>query len=109
MADHLLVLTTIGSDEEAGRLAQAVIERNLAACANILSLVRSVYRWKDNVEDHIETLVLFKTRADQYEALEAAIREVHSYEVPEIIAIPIERGSKAYLGWIDECLKKAAG
>jgi periplasmic divalent cation tolerance protein len=108
MADHLLVLTTIGSDEEAGRLARTVIERGAAACANILSLVRSVYLWKDAIEDHNECLVLFKTRADKYEALEATIREVHSYEVPEVIAFPIERGSKAYLAWIDEALARTA-
>lgn len=107
MTNHVLVLTTVGSDEEAGRLAKAMVEQGLAACANVFSMVRSLYLWKGSLEDHVETLVLFKTRADGYAALEAGIREAHSYEVPEVLAIPIAEGSKAYLAWIDETVKKS--
>jgi len=106
MANHVLVLTSAGSDEEAGRIAQAMVERGLAACASLFSMVRSIYLWKGALEDHQETMILFKTRADAFPALEAAIREVHSYELPEVIAIPIEQGSRAYLSWIDETVTK---
>jgi periplasmic divalent cation tolerance protein len=105
VAGYLLVLTTLGSEEEALQLAHRMVERNLVACANVLPAGRSLYRWKDSYEDHPETLVLFKTRADAYAALEKAIQEVHPYEVPEVIAIPVERGSAAYLSWIDQSVK----
>jgi len=102
MSDFLQVTTTVSSREEADRLAAAVIERRLAGCVQIVGPVRSVYRWQGAVEGADEWLCLIKTTRDAYTALEAAIRELHCYECPEIIATPIEAGSAAYLAWLAE-------
>lgn len=79
-----------------------LVEQRLVACVNVVGPVRSVFLWKGKVEDESELLLLMKTRADRYAELETAIQELHPYEVPEVIAIPIERGSQAYLSWVDE-------
>jgi periplasmic divalent cation tolerance protein len=102
MADHLLALTTLGSEEDASKLARALVERRVAACVNVSGPVRSFYPWKGKLEDDREYLLLMKTRTDRFPELEAALDELHPYEVPELVAMPIERGSAAYLGWIDE-------
>lgn len=102
MAEHILVMTTVGNEEHAADLARALVERRVAACVNIVSSVRSLYRWKGKIEDESELLLLMKTRADRYTALEKALQELHPYEVPELIAVPIESGSTAYLSWVDE-------
>jgi periplasmic divalent cation tolerance protein len=96
----LLVLTNLPDRETAERLAGALIEQRVAACVNILAPCRSVYRWKGIVQREEEHPVLIKTTAERYPALEAAIRAAHPYELPEIIAVPIERGLPAYLAWI---------
>ena len=97
----LLVLTNLPDRAAAERLADALIEKRVAACVNILAPCRSVYRWKGAVQHDEEHPVLIKTTADRYPALETAIRAVHPYELPEIIAVPIERGLPAYLAWVD--------
>ena len=97
---HVVVLVTCGSRREAGRIARAVVSRNLAACVNILAPCRSVYRWKDGVQNEEEHPMLIKTTEERYAALEQAIRAAHPYELPEIIAVPIERGLPAYLEWV---------
>lgn len=102
MSQHLLVLTTIGSEEDAARLGRSLVEKRLVACVNMVGPVRSIFLWKGKVEDDSERLLLMKTRADRYAELETAIQELHPYDVPEVIAIPIERGSKAYLSWVDD-------
>ena len=102
MSQHLLVLTTIGSEKDAARLGRSLVERRLVACVNTVGPVRSVFLWKGKVEEESERLLLMKTRADRYAALETAIQELHPYDVPEVIAIPIDRGSQAYLSWVDE-------
>ena len=102
MTEHILVMTTVGSEEQAAKLARALVERRLAACVNVVSSVRSFYQWKGKLEDEGELLLLMKTRADRYPALEKAVHELHPYEVPELIVLPIESGSAAYLGWVDE-------
>ena len=102
MSQHLLVLTTIGSEEDAARLGRSLVEGRLVACVNMVGPVRSVFLWKGKVEEESERLLLMKTRADRYAALETAIQELHPYDVPEVIAIPIDRGSQAYLSWVDE-------
>lgn len=102
MSQYLLVLTTIGSEEDAARLGRSLVEKRLVACVNMVGPVRSVFLWKGKVEDESERLLLMKTRADRYAELETAIQELHPYDVPEVIAIPIERGSQAYLSWVDE-------
>jgi periplasmic divalent cation tolerance protein len=102
MAEHLLVLTTLGNDEDAVRVAKALLERRVAACVNIVGSVRSFYRWEGKIEDDSERLLLIKTRADRYNDLESVIGDVHPYDVPELIAVPLERGAAAYLGWVDD-------
>lgn len=101
----LLVLTTIGSEDQAARLGRALVEKRLVACVNVVGPVRSLFLWKGKVEDESERLLLMKTRTDRFAELEAAIQELHPYDVPELIAIPIERGSQAYLSWVDESVR----
>jgi len=96
----LLVLTNLPDRAAAEKLADALIGARVAACVNILAPCRSVYRWKDAVQHDEEHPVLIKTTEERYAALEAAIRSHHPYELPEVIALPIERGLPAYLEWI---------
>ena len=96
----LLVLTNLPDRASAEKLADALIGQRVAACVNILAPCRSVYRWKGAVQREEEHPVLIKTTAERYPALEAAIRAAHPYELPEIIAVPIERGLPAYLDWV---------
>ena len=96
----LLVLTNLPDRAAAERLAAMLIEQRLAACVNILAPCRSVYRWKGAVQPDEEHPMLIKTTAERYPALEKALREGHPYELPEIIAVPIERGLPAYLDWV---------
>ena len=96
----LLVLTNLPDRAAAERLADLLIEKRVAACVNILAPCRSVYWWKDAVQHDEEHPMLIKTTAEGYSALEAAIRAGHPYELPEIIAVPVERGLPAYLDWI---------
>jgi periplasmic divalent cation tolerance protein len=96
----LLVLTNLPDRAAAEKLADALIQKRLAACVNILAPCLSVFRWKNDVQRDEEHPMLIKTTAECYPALEAAIRAGHSYELPEIIAVPIERGLPAYLDWV---------
>jgi periplasmic divalent cation tolerance protein len=100
VAAFLQVTTAAGSREEAERISAALVERRLAGCVQIIGPVRSVYRWQGNVQQAEEWLCLVKTIREQYAAVEAAIRELHSYECPEIIATAVEAGSAAYLEWL---------
>jgi periplasmic divalent cation tolerance protein len=100
-AEHIQVLTTTASEEEAAAIADVLLERRLAACVQVLGPVASTYRWQGKVERAREWQCLAKTQAALYPAVEAAIREAHSYDEPEIVAIPILRGSPGYLAWID--------
>jgi len=102
VSERLLVLTTVARAEDAERLAEELVGRRLAACVNVLPGVRSIYRWKGAIEREEERLLLVKTRADRFEALREAILSLHPYEVPEVVAVPIEAGSAAYLRWLDE-------
>ena len=100
MNESLVVLTTAPTAEEADALAAALVERQLAACVQIVGPVTSVYRWEGAVQRSEERLLLVKTTAAAYPRVEAAIRELHSYECPEVVALPIEAGSRDYLAWI---------
>ena len=102
MTDARVVLSTCGSPEEAERVARALVESRAAACVNIVPGIRSIYRWKGVVEDASEVLLMIKTRVDRLAEVEASIRRTHSYEVPEIVVLPVESGLPAYLGWITE-------
>lgn len=98
--EYCIVYITAGSEDEAGRIASALVERRLAACVNIIPSIRSVYRWKGKIETEPEVMMVAKTRAEKFEALRKAVLEAHSYEVPEIIAVPITGGEPSYLKWI---------
>jgi periplasmic divalent cation tolerance protein len=98
----LLVITNLPDRAAAERLAEKLVGERLAACVNILAPCRSVYRWKDALQHDEEHPMLIKTTAERYPALERALREGHPYELPEIIAVPIERGLPAYLQWVDD-------
>jgi periplasmic divalent cation tolerance protein len=100
-ADACLVITNLPDRDSAGKLARALIEKRLAACVNILSPCRSVYRWQGRTEDAEEFPLLIKTTRERYPELEAAIRASHPYELPEIIAVPLAGGLPAYLEWVD--------
>ena len=102
MTDKRIVFSTVGSKEEASKIANALVDRRLAACVNIVPQIESVYRWKDKIETAEEWLLLIKTTADQFEAVRDAIKELHSYELPECVAIAVEGGSKEYLKWIED-------
>lgn len=102
MSEHVQVLTTAGSEEEAARIATALVERRLAACVQVAGPITSCYRWQGEVEEEQEWQCLAKTTRAAYPAVEAAIRELHSYEEPEIIATEIVAGSPGYLAWIEE-------
>jgi periplasmic divalent cation tolerance protein len=104
MADHIQVLTTAGSEEEAERISTVLVERRLAACVQVLGPITSRYRWQGEVETAREWMCVAKTEASRYPDVEAAIREVHSYDEPEIVATPIVAGSVGYLGWISDSL-----
>ncbi len=96
----LLVITNLPDSTSAEALARKLVEGRLAACVNILSPCRSVYRWQGTLESAAEVPVLIKTTAERYAALEAAIRAAHPYELPEIVAVSIERGLPEYLAWV---------
>ena len=102
MTDKRIVLTTAGSEEEAQKIAQALVERRLAACVNIVGPIHSVYRWKGAVESAPEHLLIIKTTAAAFPRVRDAIRELHSYELPECVMLSIEAGSNDYLKWIAE-------
>ncbi len=98
--DIQLVITNCPDEETANRIALAVVEEKLAACVNILPRVQSIYRWQGAVESAVEVPLLIKTTAANYPALEAAIRQRHPYDLPEIIALPVAAGLPAYLNWV---------
>jgi|SRR3974390_537191 len=106
MTDKRIVLTTAGSEDEARKIAHRLVETQLAACVNIIPHVESVYRWQGKVESNREWLLLIKTSAERFPAARDAIRALHSYELPECIALAIEDGSADYLQWLAESLPK---
>lgn len=108
MTDKVVVLVTCANTKQAKRIARTAVEARLAACVNVLGApIESVYRWKGKVEQAREVLVLMKTSRKKLAALRALVKHLHSYEVPEFIAVPIAAGSKAYLSWLDECVDES--
>ena len=105
MTDKRLVLTTTGSRDEARRIADALVERKLAACVNIVSKVQSIYRWKGKTEEAEEWLLWIKTTAAAFERVRDTNRELHSYELPECLCLAIDGGSEEYLAWLAESVE----
>ncbi|HEX7636018.1 MAG TPA: divalent-cation tolerance protein CutA [Noviherbaspirillum sp.] len=106
MQQALLVLTNVPDEAVARTIAHLLIEQRLAACVNMLPAVQSIYRWQGKLEQASEVALLVKTTQTRYTELEAAIKSVHPYQVPEIIAVPVVAGLPAYLGWIAAETKK---
>ena len=102
MTDALVVLVTAPDPEKAAEIARALVEERLAACGNVLPGLRSIYRWEGKVQDDREALLLLKTTRARFEALRARVLALHPYQVPEVIALPVEAGSAPYLAWIAE-------
>ena len=101
MKDDVVALLVTAPDEETGRrIARALVEERLAACVNVLPGVRSIYRWKGAVEEASEVMLVAKTRAERAGALAARVRALHPYELPEVVALPVTDGSRAYLRWV---------
>lgn len=100
MTDILVVLVTAPDADTAARIARTVVEERLAACGNIVPGLRSIYRWQGAVQDEPEVLLVLKTRRDAMEALRARVVALHPYEVPEVIALPVEAGHAPYLAWV---------
>ena len=103
----LVILMTTPDREEARRIASAVVDESLAACCNIIGAVDSIYRWQGAVEEAHEVLVVIKTTAQRFDALRRRITEMHSYDVPELIALPIVEGHPEYLRWLAESVGSA--
>ncbi len=103
MADRfVIILATCSSKQEAERIAASILKKRLAACGNIVDGVRSRFWWQGKIDSASEVLLMFKTRLTNFKRIEKEIKRIHSYEVPEIIALPIVAGSKEYLGWIEK-------
>jgi periplasmic divalent cation tolerance protein len=106
MTDYIQVVTTTEKKEDAQKIARALVEKRLAGCVQIIGPIASTYHWKGVIETAGEWMCVIKTRKDLYPELEKSIREVHPYEVPEILAVPVAEGSKDYLEWLDNEIKK---
>jgi periplasmic divalent cation tolerance protein len=108
MTDKRIVLTTAGSEEEARKIARTLVERELAACVNIVPQIESIYRWQGRVEEAREWLLIVKTTAAVFETVREAIVQLHSYDLPECICVAIEDGSSEYLNWIGASVEPEA-
>nr|MDO8080503.1 divalent-cation tolerance protein CutA [Candidatus Freyarchaeota archaeon] len=106
MEEYIQVFTTVGKKEDAEKIARALVEKRLAGCVQIIGPIVSTYWWKNNIETAEEWLCFIKSKKNLYNELEKAIKEIHPYETPEIIAVPIISGSKDYLEWLGNELKK---
>lgn len=102
MLEYRIVLCTIDSIKNANELAHNLVKARLAACVNIVSGVTSVYEWENSICEENEYLLIIKTKSDLYKKLETKIKEIHPYEVPEIVSLKIDNGSKSYLDWIEK-------
>lgn len=102
MTNYSIIITTTSSIEEAKKLAHSLVENKLAACANIIPKIISVYNWKNQINEDEEYLLLIKTKEKNFEQVKEKIKELHSYELPEIIMIPVQNGLNDYLDWINK-------
>jgi periplasmic divalent cation tolerance protein len=102
MDQFVVVFVTCGSEEESSKIAHALVDERLAACVNVVSPVRSVYRWEGKLWDEKEWLLIIKSRENLFQDLEKRVKSLHSYQVPEIIGLPVLAGSRSYLNWLGE-------
>ncbi|OGD11769.1 MAG: cation tolerance protein CutA [Candidatus Aminicenantes bacterium RBG_13_62_12] len=100
MSEFLLALTTVPDEAKGFEIARALLEKRLAACVTVTAAARSFYRWQGKICEDAEYVLLIKTRTDLFPALEETLRSLHPYEIPELIAVPVERGAKPYLDWL---------
>jgi periplasmic divalent cation tolerance protein len=100
--ESIVVLVTCGSEEEALKIAHSLVEERVAACVNVVSPVRSIYRWEGKILDEKEWILIIKTQRQRFEQLEKKVKSLHSYSVPEIIGLPIVEGASSYLKWLEE-------
>lgn len=103
-----VVMTTVVGPEDAARMGRTLVEERLAACATLVPAIQSIYRWQGQIESSTETLLLLKTESERLVALEARLRELHSYQVPEFLVLSIESGSHPYLAWLQASLREGA-
>ena len=101
MTDKIVVLTACDSEKHAAQLARHLVELRVAACVNILPKARSIYRWKGQIEDAAEWMLIIKSRRELLDKLRIAVGKIHTYEVPELLAVPVVDGSEEYLAWLD--------
>jgi periplasmic divalent cation tolerance protein len=106
MTDFIQVITTVDSEEEAQNIAGAVVGERLAACAQIIGPISSTYHWNNAIENAEEWLILIKSRSDLFAELSALIQQIHPYDVPEIVAVPVAAGGRSYLDWLGGQLKR---
>lgn len=106
MTDKIIVLSTCGTEEEARRIAHGLVDAQLAACVNIVPRITSVYRWQGAIEETPECLLVIKTSRALLGEVQRKLEQLHSYELPELLALPVEAGSDRYLAWLDEGLKQ---
>jgi len=100
MTDKIVVLSTCASEEEAEKLARALVEQRLAACVNVIPRIKSYYRWQGGLESAEEWLLVIKSSRERFEPLRTALERAHSYEVPEVLALPVVEGAANYLNWL---------
>ena len=100
MREFIVVLVTCSSMEEAEKIGNSLVEKKLAACVNVVPEIKSIFYWKGKISREKEILLIAKSRMELFESIQSKVKELHSYEVPQIIALPIEAGSEKYLGWI---------
>lgn len=105
-SEFIQVFTTTETEQDAQKIARALVEKRLAGCVQIIGPIKSIYWWKENIETAEEWLCIIKTKKRLFEKLEKSIREIHPYETPEILAIPITQASEDYLNWLDREVKK---
>jgi len=105
MAHYLVVIVTTSTKKEATKIIQSLLKERLIACANIIGPISSLFWWKDKIDEATEFLILMKSHSKLFDKLSKKVKEIHSYEVPEILALPILKGSSSYLNWLEETLQ----